>query len=104
MSWGLRRRMMRPLRCTTRCGFQGMSKDSTAWACCKFCPSERMSVLRMTSTSPPSGTNPCSPVTDSGQNRSSSLVRASALVSEPMATVHSRPPNRSGWRSMHCFR
>ena len=73
-----------------------MSKESTAWACCRFCPSERMSVLRRTSTSPSSGVKSASPVTDLGQNRSSSLARASGLVSDPMTTVQVRSPSRPG--------
>ena len=61
-------------------------------------------MLSRTSTSPSGGTKCGSPVTDSGQKRSNSRVRVSALVSEPITTVQLRPPRISGLCSIRSFR
>ena len=63
-----------------------------------------MSVLRRASTWPPGGSYSESPVTDSGQNRSLSLVLALASVSAPITTVQERFPNSFGSSSICSFR
>ena len=61
-------------------------------------------MLSSTSTSPSRGSNPESPVTDAGQNRSNSLARASASIDEPITAVQLRPPSNSGSASIAAFR